>query len=301
MKHQVLDVNDAANISFVVSQTAFIEPKVLAKKYPQITYARDIPVSTAANPFSTSVTFYSTDEVGAAKLISGRGDDIPMANITLAKHDTSVSMAAIGYSFSLEEVGQAQMLNMPLDSMGANAARMSYERFVDAVAYTGNTQMGVQGLYNTTGITTVAAAGLWAGLTVAQILADVNTLLSGAWSSSLGIEMPNVLKLPLAVFAQLASTQLPNTSQTVLDYILRANVYTASTGQTLQIGADFRLTNRAVAYTKDPDALVLHVPMALRFLPVQTDGLDYVVPGMFRLAGLDVRRKGALRYMDGVA
>jgi len=300
MKHQVLDVNDATNISFVVSQTAFIEPKVLAKKYPQITDSRDIPVSTAANPFATSVTFYSTDEVGAAKLVAGRGDDIPMANVTLAKHDASVHMAAIGYSFSLEEVAQAQMLNMSLDQMGANAARMSYERFVDDVAYTGNTQMGTKGLYNYAGITTAAATGAWSGLTVAQILADVNTIISGAWTSSVGIEMPNVLKLPLAVFAQLASTQLPNTAQTVLDYILRANVYTASTGQPLQIGADYRLTTRAVAYSKDPDALVLLVPMALRFLPIQVSGLDYVVPGMFRLAGLDVRRKGALRYMDGV-
>jgi len=296
------NMNDAANLSFVVSQTASIEQRVLEKKYPDITYASDIPVDTSANPWATSVTFYSSDKVGKARLINGRGDDIPMANVNLAKHDVSIHMASIGYSFTIEEIAQAQMLGMSLDSMGASSARYSFEKFVDDVAYTGDTQMGVTGLYNDTGVTTVAATGVWSGLTAAQILTDVNTLLSGAWSGSLGIEHPNVLKLPLAVFAQIASTQVSTGSdKTILEYIKTANVHTATTGQPLQIAADYRLTTKAVAYAKDPDVLKLIMPMPFRFLPMQVDALDYVVPGIFRVAGLDIRRKGAIRYMSGVA
>lgn len=301
MKNFVYDVNDAANISFVVSQTAHIESVVLKKKYPAITYAQDIPVDTSANPFATSVTFYASDNIGAAKVMNGKGDDMPLANIDLQKLDNAVSMAGIGYSFSLEEIGQAQMLGMNLDTMGADSANFAYEKFVDAVAYTGNTAMGVTGLYNTAGITTSSATGLFSALTPDQVLLNVNALLSGPYSASLGVEMADTLKLPLTVFADLAQRRLTDTSMPLLVYIREANIFTATTGRPLMIGGDHRLTTRAVAYAKDPEVLKLHIPMPLRFLPPQPRNLGYVVPGMFRLAGLDIRRRASIRYMDGVA
>lgn len=303
MTQFVYDVNDAANLSFVVSQTAHVEAEVLKRKYPAITYAQDIPVDTSANPFATSVKFFASDMIGNARLINGMADDMPLANVDLATYDNPVSMAGIGYSFSLEQVGQAQMLGMNLDSAGADSARFAYEKFVDGAAFTGaGMGTGVTGLYNTAGITTVAATGVFSGLTAQQILTDVNTLLAGAWSSSLGVEMPNVLKFPLAVYAILVSKERASgTDMTVLEFLQKANIYTASTGQPLIIQGDHRLTTRAVAYAKDPNVLKLHIPMALRFLPPQPRNLSYVVPGMFRLAGLDIRRKGAVRYLDGVA
>lgn len=301
MKDFIYDVNDAANLSFVVAQTAHIEAVVLKKKYPAITYAQDIPVDTSANPFATSVTFYASDAIGAAKVMNGKGDDMPLANVDMQKLDNAVSLAGIGYSFSLEEIGQAQMLGLNLDTMGADGARFAYEKFVDAVAYTGNTAMGVTGLYNTSGITTSAATGVFSGLTPDQILTNVNVLLSGPYTASLGVEMADTLKLPLTVFADLAQRRLTDTALPLLMYIRDANIFTATTGRPLTIAGDHRLTTRAVAYTKDPDVLKLHIPMPLRFLAPQPRNLGYVVPGMFRLAGLDIRRRGAVRYMDSVA
>jgi hypothetical protein len=58
---------------------------------------------------------------------------------------------------------------------------------------------------------------------------------------------------------------------------------------------------RAIAYRRDPEVLKIHIPMTHRFLPVwQTGPLVYDVPGVFRIAGLEIRRPGALRYLDGV-
>jgi len=302
MKHMVLDVNDAANLGFVVAQTAHIESEILERRYPDVTYANDVPVDTSANPFATTVTFYSVDKVGAAKLVNGHGDDVPLANIDLNKFDNQVRMAAIGYSFSLEEVGQAQMLGMNLDNMGVDAARFAYEKFMDGATYLGIASVGLTGLYNTAGITTVAAGGAWVGRTPDQVLADLNTILNGAFSSSLGVEMPNTIKLPLAVFADIASRRIGvDSSMTILSFIKQANVLTASGRGELTIQGDHRLTTRMVVYSKDPQVLKLHVPMPLRFLPVQPRNLEYYVPGMFRFAGLDIRRPGAVRYMDGVA
>ena len=59
--------------------------------------------------------------------------------------------------------------------------------------------------------------------------------------------------------------------------------------------------NRMVAYRRNPQVLKLHVPMPHRFLPVYQDGpLNFVVPGVFRLGGLDIRRPKEVRYGDGI-
>lgn len=301
MKHFKLDVNDAANIGFVVAQQAHIEAQVLQRKYPAITYMNDVPVDTSANPFAKTITFFSADRIGTAKVVNGHGDDIPLANVDLNKFDAPVHMAAIGYSFSLEEVGQAQMLGMNLDSMGADAARFAYEKFVDAAVYNGTGLPNTTGLYNSAAVTPSAATGLFSALTGDQILTNLNTLIGGAYSSTLGVELVNTVRLPLAVFADLTCRRLVDTNLTVMQFVQQANVYTAQTGQPLDIKGDFRLTTRAVAYMKDPEVLKLHLPMPLRFLPVQPRNLEYYVPGMFRMAPLDIRRPGAVRYMDGVA
>ncbi len=301
MKQFTLDVNDAANIGFVVQQQAHIESQVLNRKYPAITYMNDVPVDTSANPFAKTVTFFSADRVGTAKVLNGHGVDIPLANVDLNKFDAPVHMAAICYSFSLEEVGQAQMMGMNLDAMGADAARFAYEKFVDLAVYNGTGLPNATGLYNSAAVTPVAATGAFSGLTGDQILTNLNTLIGGAYSATLGVALVNTVRLPLAVFADLTSRRLVDTNMTVMQFLREANVYTAQTGQQLDIKGDFRLTTRAVAYMKDPEVLKLHLPMPLRFLPVQPRNLEYYVPGMLGVAPLDIRRPGAVRYMDGVA
>jgi hypothetical protein len=301
MKHFTMDVNDAANIGFVVAQTAHVEAQVLERKYPSITYQNDVPVDTSAHPFAKTITFFSSDNVGTAKVINGHGDDIPLANVDLNKFDANVFMAGIGYSFSLEEVGQAQMLGMNLDAMGAASARFAYEKFVDAAVYTGAGLPGATGLYNSAAVTPVAATGLFSALTPDQVLTDMNTLIGGAFAATLGVEMVNTVRLPLAVFNALTTRRVTDTQMTILDFVRQNNVFTAQTGQPLDIKADFRITTRAVAWMKDPEVVKLHMPMPLRFLPVQPHNVEYYVPGIFRMAGLDIRRPAAVRYLDGVA
>jgi hypothetical protein len=56
-----------------------------------------------------------------------------------------------------------------------------------------------------------------------------------------------------------------------------------------------------IAYRKDPEIIKIHVPMPHRFLPVWQRGpLVYDVPGIFRTGGLEIRRPGAMRYVDGI-
>ena len=191
------------------------------------------------------------------------------------------------------------MVGMSLTNEGAAAARLAYEQLVDEVTLNGAD--GIEGLYNTTGITSAAAAATFLVGTPAQVLAAINTALTAIMTDTNGIDMANTVVLPLAAYSALATRQLDVTSDvTIMEFIQRANVYTTRTGQRLTIIGDHRLTTKMVVYKRDPSVLKLHMPMPLRFLPPQYVNLSVRVPGMFRFAPLSIRRPKAVRYVTGV-
>lgn len=290
-----------AALGFVVSQRTHIETEVLKREMPEILYPRMIPVDTSAPAYAPSVTFFSQDSVGRAKFINGKGDDIPLVNLMQTKFEQTVNMAGVGYSFSLEEIGAAQQYGLSLSNDGAMAAREAYEQLVDEVAFVGNAQLGVEGLFNTTGITTVASAQTWATATPDQILADINADLTAIRVASNGTDYADTIVLPLAQFALIATRRIDPVNQTtILQFIQQANVYTATTGRPLTIASSYRLTNRMVTYRRDPKALRLHMPMPLQFIPPQSRNLEVVTLGMFRFAPVSIRRPGAFRYRTGI-
>ena len=70
-----------------------------------------------------------------------------------------------------------------------------------------------------------------------NILQDINNTLTNIWQSSLTVEMADTLLLPLSAMTLLATTQLPNTTQTLLQFIQANNLYTLETGKALTIRA----------------------------------------------------------------
>lgn len=291
-----------AALGFVVNQRTHIETEVLRKPYPEIKYARMIPVDTSANPFALSVTHFAQDSVGKAKFVSGKGDDIPLVNVKGSKFEQTVNTAGIGYSFSLEEIGAAQQLGQNLSADKAEAARMGYERLVDEVAFLGDATLGVEGLYNMTGITTAAAGATFAASTPDEIATIINTALNAINTETLGMEVANTIVLPLKTSVQLHRRMTDGTG-TVLDYIRSANIYTSDTDQPLTIEFDYRLDalNKMVVYRRDPQVLKMHMPMPLRFIAPQPVNLEIKVLGMFRFAPVNIRRPGAVRYISGVS
>jgi hypothetical protein len=308
------DAQQAA-MGFVLSQTSRIETEVYEIQYPDIQYPSLIPVDTSGPEWIKSVTFFSMDKVGQAEFINGGSDSIPLADVSRAKHEEQVYMAGIGYGYSLEEINQAQFLSMNLTSDKASSARRAYEEFVDDLTLNGKSEIGFEGLFNHSNPTAAnvaqnaaASSRLWASKTPDEIIADVNDLLSGVHTASKTVEMADTLLIPIERYLSISSTPRSSTSDTtILEYIRRNNVYSALTGQTLDIRgvrglltAGAGSTARMVAYRRDPQVLKLHLPMPHRFLPVfQQSPMNFVVPGIFRLGGLEIRRPGAVRYADG--
>lgn len=304
-------------LGFAIQQTSYIEPTVYEIQYPDIQYSRIIPVDTSANEWAKSITYYSMDKVGQATWFHHYAKDLAYADSQRSKFETGVEMANIGYRWTLEELGQAMMIpGMNLSADRAAAARRAYEEFVDNIALRGDAEKNFEGIINNSGVTAATAdldstgfSPSWNIKTADEILKDVNDALTGMWVDSKQIELADTLLLPVASLGLIATKRLNDLSQmTVLTFLQTNNVYTFTTGRPLTMIAVRGLedaaddgSGRMVAYRRDPQVLKMHIPMTHRFLPVwQTGPLVFDVPGIFRLGGLEIRRPGAVRYVDGI-
>jgi len=303
-------------LGFLTSQASFIEAQVVEVQYPDIQYPDIIPVDTSADEWAKSVTYFSTDKVGKAGWFHAAAKDIHVADVERSKNEVGIELADIGYRYNLEELGQA--IRIPGTNLTADraiAARRAYEEFVDGVATVGDTAKNFKGISNYPGVAQVDAAAdgtggsaAWADKTADLILRDVNDALTGQWVDTKQVELADTVLLPVAAMALIATKRIDGTTMTVLQFLLQNNVFSHVTGRPLTIRAMRGLetagegsTGRMVAYRRDPQVLKLHIPMTHRFLaPWQNGPLTYDVPGIFRLAGLEVRRPGAVRYVDGI-
>lgn len=305
-----------AALAFITEQTQHIEAEVYKIAYPDIQYPGLIPVDTSAAEWAKSVAFYSTDQVGAAKWFNHMASDLPLADVERTKHEVTIYMAGIGYSYSLEELGQAMMTpGINLTSDRADAARRAYEEFVDNVALNGDTEKNLEGLLDNSAVTAgsasvVSGSTAWSAKSGDQIAQDVNDAIAGVYVDSKQVEMADTVLLPVASLTYISTKRLDSngSDMTVLEWLRKNNVYTAVTGQPITIRAvrgletaDDADGGRMVVYKKDPRVLKMHIPMTHRFLPVwQRTPMTFDVPGIFRLAGVEIRRPGAVRYVDGI-
>lgn len=300
-------------LSFLISQASHIEQQVWETRYPDITYQDFVPIDNSAPEWVKTVTYFSTDGGGKAKWMNGNATDFPTVGLTREKFETNVEMAGIGYDYTIEELEQARLMGINLQADKAKVARRAYEELCENVAYVGDTTKGFQGLFNNSSVTAATVASgvggvTWALKTPDEILKDVNDALTGMWATTKTVAIADTLLVPLEQYSLIATKRIDAVNQTtVLEWIERNNIYTKITGKPLTVRANRFLdqagaasADRMVVYRKSPEVVKMHVPMRLRFLAPQQELIRFVVPGLFRLGGVDVRLPKEIRYYDGI-
>jgi len=327
-----------AGLAYLQSQLAFIEPKVYQHKWPQIQYPMLVPVSADAGAWVPTIVHYSRTLTGKAEPVASRSTDFPKVSAERQQHHVSVELWGIGFDYTLSELQRAMMLNIDLPGQRAMDARFVAEREIERIFKCGNRDLGWDGFLwadravdkngqlkegrpnSTDAADTGSGSGedrrFFANKNSQQILKDINDLMNGIYVNSKTTEIANVLCVPPSVFATLNSTYVPNTAETTMETIRKNNLWTATTQKPMMIfqvrgleaSGSEDLSNpghyygRALAYTIDPSVLRLHIPMPFMFLPLeQTGPMLYERPGIFNIGGLEIRRPGAIAYLDKIS
>jgi len=291
--------------AFAVSQLAFVEQKTYEKQYAPLTFQTLLgnTISYADGEWAQSVEYQIVDYVGQGKRISGMGNDIPEVDVAYARKQFAVAQGAVQYSYTTEDLRVSAYLQRPLPITKLKAANMAYMRHLNAVALTGEAASGFTGLFNNA---TVVASFMqtvtnrWDTLATAdQIIADVIATVATIMTNTQNNSVPNMLAVSIPTFEAFLKPRSTVSDTTVLAFL--QNIY-----PNMKIVPIFELagigtgasTNRAVFFNADDDNMVYHVPMPLRFLAPQYQGLKIIVPGEYKYAGLEIRRVPTVYYRD---
>ncbi|MCM2293041.1 DUF2184 domain-containing protein [Allorhizobium sp. BGMRC 0089] len=306
-----------AAMPFVIAQGRNIETRIYQRRYPTFNYGAHVPVVTEGNEWAIGTTFFTVDTTGEAKFLSGAGTDMPFNQATkdMASHD--FAMLGSGWEWNLEEVNQAALYNIDLNGTKAMSAADKVERLLNSIAIIGSTEKNWTGFANDPNVSRVDVAAdgtgsstYWSTKTQDQIVRDVNDLISAVRRNTLEVEWIDSLRLPPDAFRLIATKRLADGdgTVTVLEYLRKNNVYTAETGQPLDIQPLRELATasqdgggRMVVYRRDPEVLRFHLPMPRRVLqPRQKSIMGFETGIIARTGGTEWRLPGAAAYGDEI-
>lgn len=300
----------STGLAFLLSQLTHIESKMYEKKYKAITYPSIIPVTNEAGEWAESVTYFYMDGSAIAEFVGTKSLNVPISEISTNKITIPVELGATGYEYSDEELRQAVQMQRPLPQLKSNTARRAYEELAQETAMIGNTTHNLPGFINNTNVTssTVVNPGsgtTWAVKTPNQILFDVNDFMGSIFVDSLQAERSDTLILPTQQWNYIAGTpRSDNSDTTMLSWLVANSPYIKSESDIMAVselaGAGAGGVDRMMAYTKDIDKVVMHIPMPLRFSEPQRKGRGFEIPGEFKLGGVEFRYPGSARYADGI-
>lgn len=291
--------NDAGESLYLARQLESILPETKDVLYREMKSKTFVPVNTRHAAGAKTITCRSASKQGRAKIVAAYGaTDIPSVSRAMTEQTVKVHSVASKASWSKHDVREAQMMNQPLQSDLTKDAGEANALTIDQAVLLGDTEHGINGLFNYPGLTsaTIPADGtgsskLWSTKTGTQILRDIGNMVKAITVTTNGVEKPNALILPLSVFTDISLRPWNEANagdKTVLAYLSEnlAKLGITSIDSAVELEtAGTGGTTRAFLYTKDPRKVEQHIPLVLDTTPPQADGLLWNVFFESRFAG----------------
>lgn len=294
---------DAAESAFFQRELEHIKAATYDVKYPMLKARQFVPVSGEAHPGAEAITYRQMDQKGRAKIVGPKGKDLPRVDVHGKEFTRPVRTIGDSYGWDLFELRNAAMANRPLGTMRAEAARRAIEEVIDQVACFGSAVDGIAtGFLNSTDVPTNPATGAWAGLTPAQIVADISNAYKRIKAATQGIESPDTLLLDDESHALIATTpRSDNSDTTILEFVRRTFPGLTAIEPWYRLAeAGVGDVKRMVIYARSPNILTQDIPSEFEQLPVQENGLEFEVSCVARTAGTALYYPKAIDYTDGL-
>ena len=282
---------------FFARELDYIKAKSYDKKYPEFTALNNFPITHEVPEGAETVTYYSYEKTGMAKIISNYATDLPRADVK--GHPTTAYIKSVGdsYGYSVQEMRASRMAGKSLDTRKADAARYAIDRTVNEIAFAGNKENGLMGMLSIGNniplytLSTVDGKTDFKSKTAEQILADLNEMVGYQSKLTKNVEKSDVLALPASVYIDISTRQIPNTGYTVKKFLLENAPYLKNIISAPELEEDSVETNPygkgvALMYTNSADKFSLEIPLSYYQYPLQSRNLEVIVPCEERVAGI---------------
>lgn len=288
-------------------------------QYPEFTALNLFPISSEADPGAETITYYTYDKSGLAKIIDNYSTDLPRADVKGKPSTALVKSIGDSYGYSAQEMRASRLAGKSLDVRKAEAARYSIDHLTNKIAWCGDEESGLMGVLSEGqsiplyAINAGADSGKtsWLEKTADEILYDVNGMQKQVAKMTKNVERPNTLCVPADVYMDISTRRIPDTSTTVKAFLLEHAPYLNDIVSAPELDADSVDTNPyaketggqgvAFLFTNDARKLTLENPMPFYQYPLQVRNLETVIPCEARTAGVIVYYPLACLIAVGVA
>lgn len=310
------DDAEAASV-FFARELDFVKSQSYDVEYPEFTALSLFPMSSEVDPGAETVTYYSYDKTGLAKIISNYATDLPRADVKGKPTTAIIKSLGDSYGYSIQEMRASRMAGKSLDTRKAESARYQIDYLNNKIAWNGDAETGLKGVLSTDNdvpLYTVAngAKGTtsWADKTEDEILADITGMLKQMATVTKKVEKPDTLALSSDAYIEIQNKRIEGTATTVLKYIQDNIPNIKQIVSCPELDADSVETNpyaaasdgKAVAllFKNDSRKLSIENPLPFMQYPIQTQGLEVVVPCEARTAGAMIYYPMSLLIAVGV-
>ena len=299
------DSVDDASV-FFARELDYVKVQSYDVEYPELTALTLFPQSSEADPGAETVTYYTYDKTGLAKVIDNYSTDLPRVDVTGQPSYAQVKSIGASYGYSAQEMRASRLAGKSLDARKAESARYQIDSLTNKIAWAGDEESGLMGVLSTgqnIPLYTIAAGGTssktkWTEKTADEILDDINGMAKQVAKVTKNVERPDTLCVPAEVYMHISTKRIDDTATTVLAFILEHAPYIKNVVSTAELDSDSVETNpyaaasggQGVAFLFKNDArkLTLESPMPFFQYPIQARNLEIVTPCEARTAGVIV-------------
>lgn len=307
---------DADDGLFFARQLEEIDPRRFEVKYKPLGRWREVLPLKATVPGLDRITYRIEDVTGDVEPVTvGRSTTVPYVGISTEEFSNKVVIKTVGYKYTVTELHRAAFAGVPLQDRYQKSVLRAYEKNLDKTMFTGDSQEGLEGLFNHTGVSNNAAAApatgsdkSWAGgdKTNDEILADVRGMVTTVANQSEENYNSNNTRFVLMVsrtpFDKLKDRQATGTDTTIMNFILN-NDYGIGEIKILPElnGIGTGGTDLAVLMPMmDPEVSEAQVSDSILWSPVQFHDLDIRFPSVQYHGGVVVRYPIAMTQLFDV-
>lgn len=299
-----------ANIGvFFARQLEAQRPEVFDLRYPELKGRTFVPINGNISTGAESYAYRMFDQVGQAKIVRDYARDFPRVGLKGAEARTPIVSIGDSYGWSIQEMRAAQLARLNLDMRLANTARFVIEQKIDELLLVGDADVGIEGLFTLSGVTTytppadgTGSTKTWSTKTTAQILRDLFGISNAIFSGTNEVELPDTLILPTSRYGVASTTKMGDAdTRTILQAWQAAEPRIRTvlfSGKLETAGASG--TARMVAYKRDPTKLEGIVPQEFEDFPPEWESMHAKVACHARCGGVVAYFPKSIAYADGI-
>lgn len=294
---------------FFARELDYVKAKTYEKVYPQLTALSLFPRTSEVDPGAETLTYYTYEKTGVAKIISNYATDLPRVDIKGNPSTVHIKGLGDSYGYSVQEMRASRYQGKNLDARKADTAHYAIDNLDNLIAWVGDESTGLVGvLSDSNDIPVFTPTGKFDELDPDEIIAEITSWYKYIAELTAGIEVPDTLCLPTSLYLTLQNKRLPNTSSSVLTYITDNIKQLKSIVQAPELAANSTATNPYAAeglnvaflFTNDAEKLAIEEPLPFTQHPVQVKGLESIVNCEARTAGVVIYYPYSALIIPGV-